>query len=379
VLSELMLAFNLASQRVKFDSDPEQSEAPVHAANDALSEFLRFGRDGTLATDPPGELYCWLDQQVGREISLAARAAVAQGRIAMFETKQFAGNDRMRLIVCPFHDGGGIVALRDVQHLVDARERAFQRRKLESVGQVASGLAHEVNSFLQPILLLAQLTKDDHPDDAELVEAMAVILESTRRAAEIVHGMLLYVRSAPAKLTLLCLPDVVSRDVGTLRRSLPPQIRLELHTGGLSVWIAAHLGELNQIIKNLVDNAVHALGGAGEVRIVVDCVTVTEVSAVRLQIPSGRYARMAISDDGPGIPPALLERIFEPFFTTKAIGEGTGLGLSIVHGIVRSWGGNIIARNVADSGAAFEVMLPLLDAPVEDRGSAASGAVSDAR
>jgi hypothetical protein len=100
----------------------------------------------------------------------------------------------------------------------------------------------------------------------------------------------------------------------------------------------------------------------------VDEVQIADATAVRMQMQPGHYARFTLSDNGKGIAPALLERVFEPFFTTKGIGQGTGLGLSIVQGIVKSWAGSITARNLAEGGAAFDVMLPLTDAPagIED-------------
>jgi signal transduction histidine kinase len=362
VLSELMLACRLASQRVALDDDPMQPAGPMQP-DDSQSEFARFRHDGTLDGDRPGDVYRWLDVRVGHELCLAAQAAVAQRRIAMFETTASAGTDPMRLIVCPFHDGGGIIAIRDVKHLVDARERAFQRRKLESVGQVTSGLAHELNNLLQPILSMAQMAQEDYPADTELAGSIAVILDSTRRAAAIVHGMLLYVRRAPKELRRMCLAAAVTQGVDILRRTVPAGVRLDLQTGGAEGWVAVQPDELNQIIKNLVDNAVHAMSGHGEVKIRVDEVRIADALAVRMQVQGGRYARLSIADNGHGISPTLLEQIFEPFLTTKGIGEGTGLGLSIVQGIVRSWGGCIIARNVPEGGASFDVMLPLGDLP----------------
>lgn len=363
VLSELMLACRLASQRVSFDDDSTQDDCPVPAADEPPSKFMRFCRDGALDSDPPGDLYRWLNLRVGHTVSVEVRAAVEQSRITMFEVTMAAGSGPVRLIICPFHDGGGIIAIRDLKRLIGARERAFQRRKLESVGQVASGLAHELNNLLQPILSMAQMAKEDHPADAELTESLAVILDSTQRAAEIVHGMLLHVRRSPKELRNICLTPAVERSVEALRRSLPPGLRLALHAARTDRWVAANPDELAQIIKNLVDNAIHALGGNGEVKIDIDEVSIADALAVRMQIPAGRYARLSVSDNGHGIAPTLLERVFEPFFTTKGIGEGTGLGLSIVQGIVRSWAGSIIARNVPEGGAAFDIMLPLANAP----------------
>ena len=376
VLSELMLACRIASQRVAFDDDPAADDGPAQFSNDPPSEFVRFHRDGAMgdrmltdgtpASGPRssshGDLCRWLELRFGQEVSLAAQAAVTQGRIAMFEPTLPAGSAPIRLIICPFHDGGGIIAIRDVKHLIDARERAFQRRKLESVGQMASGLAHEVNNLLQPILSMAQMAQEDHPADAELAGSMAVILDSTKRVAAIVDGMLLYVRRKPKELQHIRLAEAVRREVDALRPSVPPGIDLQLRGDGATGRVVVHPGELSQIIRNLMDNALHVLGGHGTITVRVDEVRIADATAVRMQMRPGRYACLTFSDNGKGIAPGLLERVFEPFFTTKGIGQGTGLGLSIVQGIVKSWSGSITARNLAEGGAAFDVMLPLADA-----------------
>ena len=229
---------------------------------------------------------------------------------------------------------------------------------------MTSGLAHELNNLLQPILSMAQMAQEDYSADTALAEAIAVILDSTKRAAAIVQGMLLYVRRAPKELRPMCLAAAVRQGVNALRRTVPLGILLDLQVDGAEGRVAAHPDELSQIIKNLVDNGIHVMGGHGEVKICVDGVRIDDALAVRMQIHGGHYARLSIADNGRGIAPALLERVFEPFFTTKGIGEGTGLGLSIVQGIVRSWGGCIIARNVPEGGAAFDVMLPLVDLPI---------------
>jgi two-component system, chemotaxis family, sensor kinase Cph1 len=234
----------------------------------------------------------------------------------------------------------------------------FQRRKLESVGQMAGGLAHELNSLLQPIVSMAQMALEDHQADEELSETLTVILGSANRAAEIVQGILLYVRRSTHERRHVSLANAVASELQVLRRTLPPGICLDLRINEGAGKVRIPSSELGQIIKNLVVNAIHALEGRGKVTVNVDEIHVADAQAVRLEVPAGRYGRILVSDDGPGIAPDLMGRIFEPFFTTKDIGQGTGLGLSIVRGIVRSSGGTISVRNLPEGGAAFEVVLP---------------------
>ncbi len=245
---------------------------------------------------------------------------------------------------------------------------AFQRSKLETVGQIAGGVAHEINNLLQPVTGMARLVLEDHPANPEMAEPMAVILDCSKRAAKIAGDMLLYVRRSPRGLRRLPLAELVTSEVNALRNGLPPGIRLDLRIGetGASTWAAVFPAEMSQIVKNLMENSVHALAGRGRVTVSVDEVLVAGIAAVRMQIPAGRYGRLSVSDNGPGIAPNHLERVFEPFFTTKEIGEGTGLGLSIVQGIVKSWGGAVTACNLPEGGAAIDIALPAADAPAPD-------------
>jgi signal transduction histidine kinase len=356
VLTELFVAYRFVSLAGSFEANPGDRLL------DPPTRFVRFLPGGLLDTEPRADVYGWLESQVGVAVSGDVRAAVTQRRVAMFEVRRTDGDDHVRLTVCPFHEGGGIIGIRDINRLVDARERAFQRRKLEMVGQLASRMAHELDNLLQPIVSATQMAAEDHASDAELSESLALILDSANRAADIVHNMLLYVRRAPKGSRRTWLAEMVAHHVNARRLTLPPGIRLDLRISPTAIRVAVDHAELGQIIRNLMANAVCAVAGCGEFTITVDELLVTDALAVGLRIPAGRYGRLAFADNGPGLPPALLERIFEPFFTTKEIGEGTGLGLSIVQGIVRSWGGDISAGNRPKGGAEFTILLPMVDA-----------------
>ncbi len=254
--------------------------------------------------------------------------------------------------------------------MMDDRVRQdFRRRKFETVG----GLAHELNSLLQPIISTAQIVLEDHQADTQLAEEMTLILDSANRAAEIVRGMLLYVRIPRKERRHVSLADVLAGELDLLRCTLPPGIRLHFRAGPTARQSRIPSSELGQIVRNLVDNAVHALEGRGEVTVNVDEVQVTDAHADLMPVPPGNYGRISVADNGPGIAPALLTQIFEPFFTTKDIGQGTGLGLSIVEGLVRSRGGTITVHNVPERGAVFEIMLPSFDVPADTGNGLRSG------
>ncbi|HYI72775.1 MAG TPA: ATP-binding protein [Skermanella sp.] len=382
-LSELLVAHRVASVGVAGDSGSRSG------GDHPLADFIHFLPGGALAGEtvsgspaespqmgsPPRDLFQWIEELAGRERSEGAREAVARRRMLMFEARLPGDGGHIRVIVCPFHDGGGIMGSRDISRLVNAREEAFQRRRLESVGQLAGGLAHELNNLLQPIVSMAQMAREDcaaKPEDAELEEALSVILDCALRAAEIVHGMLVYVRRSPRGLTAAFLGDAVAQELDTIRRTLPAGIALEFHGPDEAASVVSlQTGELGQILKNIVRNAAQAMAGSGRITVTVDEILAAPAQAVRLQVPAGRYGRLTIADTGPGIAAGQQDHIFEPFFTTKDIGMGTGLGLSIVQGIVKSWGGVVIARNHPEGGAVFEILLPATEPPSASHAAAA--------
>jgi two-component system, chemotaxis family, sensor kinase Cph1 len=381
-------------------------EVPTHEQISALFQWLRSTGKDRITTDclsarfAPASLYrgiasgiaaarigvrwgIWVRAEWGHTLAWAGEpetaTGVAEQRGRINPRKSFASwlqqvRGRSRPWTAP-----DLLAVAEVRMLLlrimmdDTLRQDFQRRRLESIGQMAGGLAHELNSLLQPIVSMAQIAQEDHRADAELNDAMTVILNSAKRAAEIVHDMLVYVRPPTKECRHLWLANAVTGELDAMRRTLPPRIRLDLCTDGAAGWVRIPSGELGQTIKNLVDNAIHAVEGDGEVTVHVDDVHVSDTEAVRMQMRAGRYGRISVSDNGPGISHTLLDRIFEPFFTTKDVGQGTGLGLSIVQGIVRSCGGSIAARNLPERGAVFEIMLPSFDAPAVTDGGRRAG------
>jgi two-component system, NtrC family, sensor kinase len=232
-----------------------------------------------------------------------------------------------------------------------AAERALQQaEKLAAVGQLISGVAHELNNPLSAILLFTDdLLSVERPEDER--EALGIIAQQARRSRAIVRDLLTFVR--PGELVRLPVaPDGFFDQVG---RTLQPQVA-ELNVT-LHVDVAdgdlVHIDHaaIEQVITNLVMNAAQAVAGAGRPGIVW----------VRGRAQSNEFV-IEVTDDGPGIDPAILSRIFEPFFTTKPLGQGTGLGLSVTMGIVHQHGGSIVAGNRGESegsGARFVVRLPL--------------------
>ncbi len=238
-----------------------------------------------------------------------------------------------------------------------SEQRSWERRaahadKLASIGQLAAGVAHEINTPLANLQLVTESLRRRSRDPATLAR-LDTMTEQIEAAARIVRGLLDFARREESHPVRLDLTAVVRGAVEFLRGKQSADVLLEEEYPPEPVEVLGERGALTQVVTNLLNNAYDAMQGVGSIRI-----------AVRRR---GDAAEIEVVDSGPGIPIELLPRIFEPFFTTKPEGQGTGLGLAICHGIVQSHHGTITVRNVPGAGAGFRVTLPLR--PPEARGA----------
>jgi PAS domain S-box-containing protein len=224
--------------------------------------------------------------------------------------------------------------------------RAAHADKLASVGQLAAGVAHEINTPLANVMLVAESLRR-RSEDPWTLSRLDTMTEQIEVAARIVRSLLDFARRAEPHVGELDLVEVAKGSVAFLKGKQSADVEItEVYPAG-EVPIAGDRGQLMQVLTNILNNAYDAMDGKGSIRI-----------SVRRQ---GSRAELEIIDSGPGIPAEALPHIFEPFFTTKPEGLGTGLGLAICHGIVQSHHGSIAARNVPGAGAGFLVSLPILE------------------
>jgi signal transduction histidine kinase len=219
--------------------------------------------------------------------------------------------------------------------------------KLSAIGELASGVAHEINNPLTTILGLAQLMLSRADVPAPVRERIALIADEASRAAGIVQNLLMFARHYPPERRPCSLVDAVDRVIALKSYQLEHDkiaVTLDL-AEDLTVW--ADENQMQQVLLNLVQNAHQAMARRPGERALT----------VRLRPRDDRVA-IEVIDTGPGIPPQLLSRIFDPFFTTKPPGEGSGLGLSVSYGIVAQHGGRLYAENRPEGGAVFVVELP---------------------
>jgi signal transduction histidine kinase/ActR/RegA family two-component response regulator len=257
-----------------------------------------------------------------------------------------------------------------------------QAQKMEAIGTLAGGIAHDFNNIIATILGNTELARQDARASPKALESLEEIRKAGARARELVKQILSFSRREPTERKAVSLIAVVDESVRVLRMALPPLVQLDVRRDAEVPWVLADATQIGQVLINLVNNAAQAMqGGPGRIGIHLGAVPLDATLAashpalleMRAQHP-GPLARLVVSDTGPGMDAATLERIFEPFFTTKAVDEGTGLGLAVVHGIVRAHGGAITVESVPGKGAVFTVYLPVIETPIETTQRGATGA-----
>jgi len=249
------------------------------------------------------------------------------------------------------------------QARAELHEQLLRAKKMEAIGTMAGGVAHELNNLLQPILMLAEVLIDHFPEGDEVSrEDMALIIDHAERARHIVGSIVTFARKKPAEIGTLDVAREIRTADALLRSLVPSTVTIEKQIVPDSCVVMANRTELIQIVTNLLINASHAMNQSGSVRIGLERKHLDESEAAELHVEPGDYADLSVSDTGSGIEPGLLDRIFEPFFTTKPVGQGTGLGLSVAYGIVRAWKGAMRVRSEVGRGTTFSVLVPALRA-----------------
>jgi signal transduction histidine kinase len=247
-------------------------------------------------------------------------------------------------------------------------QELLHAQKMDALGTMASGVAHELNNLLQPILMLTEILRERIPEaNIESREHAALIIDSIVRARDIVQNIVTFAGKSANHATALDLGQEARAAATLIRSMLPITVILEEQIPDEPCPVVVNRTELGQVVTNLVVNASQAMGQNGTIDIAVARTEITEAEAVVLRIPPGDYASLSVADSGCGIDPALFDRIFEPFFTTKPVGQGSGLGLSVAYGIVRAWKGAIRVQSEVGCGSTMSVLIPLC-MPAERKG-----------
>jgi len=331
------------------------------------SSFIRLLPKDDSITEGKANHSLWSIVPASEQSAIKSRFALAiegKGDLPPLDL-QLALNNRSARIYVVYFQGASQDSEEAIVYVLDttdqrALEAQFaQAQKMQAVGELAGGVAHDFNNVLQGILGYADLLLANHrPTDPSFQDIMQ-IKQNANRAAGLVRHLLAFSRRQTLRPVIVQFTDVLSDLSTLLKRLLGQHIELEVRHERELWTVKADPTQFEQVIVNLAVNARDAMPKGGHLKIKTSNITAT---ASRLlgdsTIPPADYVMVEIIDTGEGINPDILDKIFEPFFTTKEVGKGTGLGLSMVYGFVKQSGGYILCDSTLGQGTRFRILLP---------------------
>ena len=379
-------------------TDRKAFEATLRARDEELRRVQRIGRVGTWEMDARGAL-TWSEETfriVGRDAGVAApnfetflmdvhpddRDAVrafVEGLAAspgerQVEYRVTAGNGESRavlqrsaVLLAPDGGAGRIVGtIQDITELRELEQRLLQARKLDSIGRLAGGVAHDFNDLLTDVLGHAEILEEALGGDPRLTEHVRQVRAAAERAAALTSHLLAFARHQVVRPCDVDLNRLLRDVERLLRRVLGETIELQISTSSRRGSVRIDPARFEEVLVSLAVNARDAMPAGGTVRIETLDVTLDAEDAKRHpEVEPGPYVLLAVSDTGIGMDVKTQARAFEPLFTTKPAGKGTGLGLSTAYGIVRQAGGHIGLHSEPGRGTTVEIRLPVVEAGVE--------------
>jgi PAS domain S-box-containing protein len=346
-------------------------------------EFYRiFGFDPQMPAPTKQEFLPLIhpDDRAGYEASMTASEQGLQAPPLTYRFRCHDGSIKWIYteIETIFDDKGNPVrrigTIRDVTEtrMAEERQRELERQllhsqKLDALGTLAGGIAHDLNNTLMPILALSQLLMQQMPEGSSEREDLETVVQASRHGRDLVQRILAFSRNQKAAKTRVDLAAIIGQALQMLRPTIPATVLINQQIEDVPP-ILADAGQLQQIIVNLVTNARQAIG--------------TDLGTITIGVsPANRHSnrqrggdsvRVWVADTGCGMDAETKDRIFEPFFTTKNVGEGTGLGLSVVHGIIADHGGRIEVKSQPGEGTEFTILLPAAQFDASVDGAAAA-------
>jgi PAS domain S-box-containing protein len=336
----------------------------VRYVNPAFEEITGYGRNELIGT----ARYFPVETR-GESVYSEYRNALKQGepwRARVKERKKDGTSYEAELTISPIRSDSGAVTgyvtiQRDVTKEVRLEMRIRQSQKLEAVGTLAGGIAHDFSNILSAIIGFSEMALEDLAEDHRAHRPVSQIARAGLRGRELVRQILTFSRQGKTERTLMYVKPAVEESVAFLRASLSPAIDIRMNLDAGAAAILGDPTQFQQVIVNLCTNAAYAMREGGGV-LEISLVTTMDppVPAVRVGNPvSGPWVRLSVSDTGCGMEEDVMERIFDPFFTTKGSGSGTGIGLAVVHGIVESHEGRIFVTSEKGKGTRFDVYFPV--------------------
>ena len=380
---------DLVDERTK---NLKESESRLRESESKLRSLFEHATDGIMILDRDGKILdankeaCEIhgfdkDALVGVNIELLDTKKnkslfkerierILKGESLLFEAQHYRKDGSKVSIEITANaietDGNVLIQsfLRDITEKKKLQEQLLQSQKMESIGALAGGVAHNFNNILTAILGNAELLEDDTDLDNDILKKRVnKIQNSAKKAGMLVSKLLSFARRDTFEIVPLNLNDVINETL-LFEDVLGKKIRINADLQVNIPTIEGDRNQLEQVIMNLIVNARDAMPDGGLITIKTSGIETAEQHDLPAYIMPGRYVLLTVSDTGCGIPKEITNRVFEPFFTTKERGKGTGLGLATVYGIVKDHKGYITVQSGAGKGSAFDIYLPVSGKPV---------------
>lgn len=266
------------------------------------------------------------------------------------------------------HPRSILVINTDVTERKQMETQVLRGQRMESIGRLVSGIAHDLGNLLVPLLLGIKVLQQRYADDERAMRTLSMMQQSGERGSNMVKQVLAFARGVQGDRVPLR-PELVVREVEKMaQETFPGNIDVQVDIADDLYLVKGDATQLQQVLMNLCVNARDAMPQGGTLAIQVKNLTIDETMArTNLEARPGKYVKLTVSDTGEGIPPEVLDKVFEPFFTTKPVGKGTGLGLSTVYSILKSHDGFASVNSQVGQGTTFNVFLPAsVDAEIPD-------------
>lgn len=258
-----------------------------------------------------------------------------------------------------------ILTLRDITEYREIERQLRHVQKMEAIGQLAGGVAHDFNNALSVILGHGELLVGKLSEETTEAECAATIVRAAKRASSLTEQLLGFARRGKEREATIDANEVISEVCEFLHRTVDRLIEIDQHFSEDPVYMIGDPGQIQQAVMNLAMNACDAMEGGGRLTFRTELVSNGELSENARDSNKDAQVRIVVADTGTGIPEQIRDHIFEPFFTTREQGKGTGLGLAMVHGIVKNHGGRIDYRTEVGHGTEFELIFDAVKAPPE--------------
>ena len=239
-------------------------------------------------------------------------------------------------------------------------ERALQQsQKMQAVGTLAGGIAHDFNNILFSIMGYTAMAREDLDRATLSYKNLGKVLEASERGKDLVARILMFSGQRSHHFALIQFSDVLDQALSLIRPAVRAGISIETKINVEKSFVIGDLTQLQQVLVNIITNAIHASQSHGVIRIFLDRFLVSpEFFEKHPNLKQESYFALSVQDEGVGMDDVTMARIFEPFYTTKTVGEGTGLGLSTAHGIIKEHQGDILVKSRVNQGSTFSVLLP---------------------